>query len=86
MFEFDRAKSIANAAKHGIDFGTAQALWLDQNRIETRGASHGYEERSRVIGLIDGKVWTAIITYRSGQVRIISVRRARANEADAYYS
>ena len=28
-FEFDEAKSQANAVKHGIDFVAAQALWLD---------------------------------------------------------
>ena len=28
-FEFDETKSKANAAKHGIDFVCAQALWLD---------------------------------------------------------
>lgn len=29
MFEFDPAKSAANANKHGIDFVAAQALWSD---------------------------------------------------------
>lgn len=31
MFDFDPAKSAANKAKHGIDFGEAQAriqMWL----------------------------------------------------------
>ena len=33
-FEFDEQKSNANLAKHGIDFVEAQALWLDENRVE----------------------------------------------------
>ena len=28
-FEFDRAKSDSNRAKHGIDFVDVQALWAD---------------------------------------------------------
>lgn len=33
-FEFDARKSRANAAKHGIDFAAAEALWLDDALIE----------------------------------------------------
>jgi len=33
-FEFDPAKSSANATKHGIDFEQAQALWDDENYLE----------------------------------------------------
>jgi uncharacterized DUF497 family protein len=33
---------------------------------------------------IKGKVWSAIITYRGENVRIISVRRAREEEVELY--
>jgi uncharacterized DUF497 family protein len=33
-FEFDQHKSRSNEAKHGVDFIDAQALWLDEQRIE----------------------------------------------------
>ena len=33
-FEFDDQKSQANAAKHGIDFEAAQALWHDRHLVE----------------------------------------------------
>jgi uncharacterized DUF497 family protein len=32
-FGFDALKSVANKAKHGIDFVQAQALWSDPDRI-----------------------------------------------------
>jgi len=32
-FEFDPQKSNSNEAKHGIDFETAQSLWLDPNAL-----------------------------------------------------
>ena len=34
QFEFDPAKSLANLAKHGIDFEQAQALWQDQDYLK----------------------------------------------------
>lgn len=84
-FEFDPAKSAANASKHGIDFVGAQAIWDDQHAVETEGVFCGNEERSRVIGRIDGKIWTAIVTRRGKRIRLISVRRARDVEARAYH-
>lgn len=81
-FEFDAAKSASNWQKHGIDFVQAQALW-DSPRVEVP-LSHPLEERSLLIGRIDEKHWTAVITYRGDRVRIISVRRARKGEVQAY--
>jgi hypothetical protein len=82
-FEFDECKSQANKAKHSIDFVEAQALWLDENllRIATRT---GTEQRFVVIGLIAGKHWSAVITYRQETIRLISVRRSRVREVQAY--
>jgi hypothetical protein len=37
-----------------------------------------------VIGKIDQKVWTAIITQRGENIRIISVRRAHPKEERIY--
>jgi uncharacterized DUF497 family protein len=83
VFEFDPAKSAANLAKHGIDFEAAQALWLDDASIEIDARSET-EPRSGVIGMIEGKHWTAFITSRGAAVRIISVRRSRDDEVEAY--
>jgi uncharacterized DUF497 family protein len=33
-FDFDGRKSRSNKRKHGIDFGEAQALWNDSDRVE----------------------------------------------------
>ena len=82
-FEFDEAKSRANEAKHGIDFVEAQALWLDGDLLSI-AARAGDEPRFAVIGMIGDKHWSAVITYRSGTIRLISVRRSRAREVQAY--
>lgn len=84
-FEFDENKSLANLAKHGIDFVSAQQLWADPDLVEVETRSTD-EPRSLVVGMIEGKFWSAVITYRSGTVRIISVRRSRQAEVQLYES
>lgn len=85
IFEFDEAKSQANQQKHGIDFVDAQDLWKDPFIIEV-AAKTTDEPRYLVIGLIKKKHWSAVITYRNANVRIISVRRSRTEEIAIYES
>jgi len=68
-----------------MDFETSAALWDDVNRLEIPARSLT-EERLVIVGKIDGKLWSAVITYRGERVRIISVRRARENEVRIYGS
>jgi uncharacterized DUF497 family protein len=82
-FEFDEAKSLANLAKHGIDFIDAQRLWEDSSLVEIQAKSSD-ESRFLVIGIIDSKFWSAVITYRGEIIRIISVRRSRQSEVELY--
>jgi uncharacterized DUF497 family protein len=82
-FEYDSEKSDANKKKHGIDFSAAQVLWNDPDRIEVPALTAD-EPRFLVIGMIDGKHWSGIITYRGENIRIISVRRSRKEEVDIY--
>jgi uncharacterized DUF497 family protein len=82
-FEFDPDKSAANKAKHGIDFIEAQEIWTDVDRLEIPARSID-ELRHQVIGRIGDKTWSAFISYRNEKIRIISVRRARADEAPRY--
>lgn len=84
-FEFDSDKSLANLEKHGIDFCDAQALWEDQDLLEVRAKSDD-EPRYLVIGLLGGQYWSAVITYRSEKIRLISVRRSRKREVELYES
>ena len=82
-FEYDSEKSDANQKKHGIDFSAAQVLWNDPDRIEIPALMTD-EPRFLVIGKIEGKYWSGIITYRGENIRIISVRRSRREEIDIY--
>jgi uncharacterized protein len=84
-FEFDPAKSKANKAKHGIDFIDAQELWSDPDLLEIPTKTTD-EQRFIVIGKIEEKHWSGIITYRDENIRIILVRRARDEEVELYES
>jgi uncharacterized DUF497 family protein len=85
MFEFDDSKSKSNLQKHGIDFIAAQALWEDSNLLEIPAKTLD-EPRFLAIGIIDQKHWSAVITYRNGKIRLISVRRSRDEEVTLYES
>lgn len=83
MFEYDDTKSKSNLEKHGIDFVEAQRLWDDLDLIEIPTKTSD-EERYLVIGMIDGRHWSGVITYRGDNLRIISVRRSRPEEVALY--
>jgi uncharacterized protein len=85
VFEYDSVKSRLNKSKHGLDFEEAQLLWSDPRRVEIK-ASSTTESRFMVIGQVAGKCWSAIITYRENNIRIISVRRSRDDEVKVYES
>ena len=82
-FEYDPAKSQANLEKHGIDFETAQALWLDS--LKAVGPTVSPDEvRWMLVAMLDGKLWSAVFTDRDSRIRLISVRRSRPKEAANY--
>jgi uncharacterized DUF497 family protein len=84
-FEYDPAKSAENKRKHGIDFAEAQALWTDPAVVEIP-ARVTDEPRWVVIGRIEDKHWSAVITRRNENIRLMSVRRARVEEVAIYES
>jgi len=82
-FEFDPLKSRANIEKHGIDFSAAQALWQDPALLEIPARTVD-EPRLLIIGRIQNKHWSAVITLRGKCIRLISVRRSRPEEIQLY--
>lgn len=84
-FEFDPRKSAANLAKHGIDFVEAQRLWDDPDLLEVPARTED-EPRWLIVGRIDTRHWSAVVTSRGDAIRIISVRRSREEEVTLYES
>nr|WP_255427120.1 BrnT family toxin [Sphaerospermopsis sp. LEGE 00249] len=60
-------------------------MWNDIHRVEIPARTTD-ETRFLVIGKIGDKHWSAVITYRSDKIRIISVRRSRTEEVNIYES
>ena len=85
VFEYDPDKSAYNKRKHGIDFKEAQQLWADARLLEVPARTTD-EPRWLLIGKIDEKHWSVIITRRGDNVRLISVRRSRDEEVEIYES
>jgi uncharacterized DUF497 family protein len=83
-FEYDPAKSASNKAKHGIDFEETKAIWQDEQRTVVAVRIVGVEQRDLTVGMLNGKLHTAVTTMRGDIIRIISVRRARPNEEAVY--
>ena len=84
-FEFNEQKSQANLLKHGINFIDAQVLWNDPRLLEIPAKTED-EPRYLLVGLISEKHWSAVITYRNANIRLISVRRSRPEEVALYES
>lgn len=82
-FEYDPEKSAENKRKHGIDFEEAQELWSDPGLLEIP-ARVSDEPRWVVVGKMSQKHWSAVITRRGDNLRIISVRRSREEEIEIY--
>ena len=83
--EFDESQSQANLVKHGINFIDAQLLWNDPRLLEIPAKTED-EPRYLVIGLINGKHWSAVLTYLDANIRLISLRRSRTEEVALYES
>ncbi|MEQ8407807.1 MAG: BrnT family toxin [Gammaproteobacteria bacterium] len=82
-FEYDARKSSSNLKKHGIDSVEAQLLWLDPDLIVVPAKTED-EPRFLAIGRISKKHWSAVLTYRGENIRLISVRRSRDEEVKIY--
>ena len=86
-FDFDPAKDAANRLKHGVPLSFGARVFDDEDaqfmptvRIEDE------EERFKAVGLVDGKLWTAVHVERDDGIRLISVRRSNEREQRDYDS
>lgn len=84
---FDPAKDVINRAKHGVPLAFGAGIWDDAAAviIPTIRIEDG-ERRFRAIGMVDGRLWTAVHVYRDDTIRMISVRRSNDGERRIYDS
>jgi hypothetical protein len=80
-FEWDPVKEAANVLKHGLSFVAAARVLASGTTFEVQ-SDRGAEPRRVAIGMHPEtrKIVAVVYTMREGRYRIISARRARANE------
>lgn len=85
-FEWDPNKASANVRKHrGIRFADAIYVFDDEYATTIRDDSESEEERFAIIGMDSkARLLVVVFTYRGGNIRLISARRAEPHEAEQY--
>ncbi len=84
-FEWNDAKSDACFTQRGFDFAYAVRAFLDEERIVGRDGRWDYgEDRYRLLGAIEGRVFVVVYTTRGSAIRIISARKANFGEVREY--
>lgn len=81
-FEWDPEKAAQNREKHGITFDAAADVLLSPH--VTKRSDRKGEKRWVAVGPLEGRLITVVYTRRGEAIRIISARRARANEREWY--
>lgn len=85
--EFDPEKDVLNRTKHGASLAFGQRLFDDPDVLilPTIREADG-EDRYKAIGLVEGRLCSAVHIHRGDAVRFLSVRRSNASEQRAYDS
>ena len=85
QFEWDENKAASNFQKHRLTFARATGIFDDPVRLDIDiSRPVDLEQRRKVIGQIDGKLYIAVYTLRGSSCRIISARRPNRTEERLY--
>ena len=84
-FEWDRAKSRANVAKHGIDFETAKRIFGGPVLMRPDRRRDYGEARYISVGQVEAAVVVVVHTWHDGRVRLISARSASRKERQIWH-
>ena len=90
QFEWDERKAAGNLAKHGVSFADAGLVFFDEHALIEPNDNGEGEVRFQVIGLAAGilllfVVYTDRNNHGQETIRIISARKATANERCRYF-
>jgi uncharacterized DUF497 family protein len=84
-FDWDETKSNACFNKRGFYFDYAANIFFDPDRLVEGDERHSYgEERYKVVGKIEDRIFVVIFTPRQDLIRIISARKANQREVQHY--
>lgn len=83
MFEWDEAKRLKNIEKHKLDFVDAPLVFDGRPAVHAHSPQRG-EVRFISVALIGARFYAVVWTWRGDNRRIISFRRAKHGEENAY--
>ncbi len=83
-FSWDKSKREWVLAERGIDFLRVAFALFDGRPLLTVATPRDDEDRFLSVGLIEGKFFAVVWTWRDNAVRIITARRARDEEEKRY--
>lgn len=84
LFEWDEAKSARNRLDRGFGFDYAAQIFAG-SVIEEQDRRRDYgESRTVATGEFAGDIFVVVYTSRGDRRRVISARRAKRRERDAY--
>lgn len=82
--EFDPDKDVINRRKHGLSLADAEHMDFD-TAVYAPDDRYGYgEDRTRTLGLLDGRLHMLVFTMRGDALRAISLRKANLKEVKRY--
>jgi uncharacterized DUF497 family protein len=82
---FDPVKDDANRRKHKLSLAFGDRIAEDGNHLIVPSIREiDGEERFKMIGLVEGKLYTGVFVWRDGLPRFISVRRSNDGEEKIY--
>ena len=87
-FEWDARKSALNAKKHGVSFEEAKSVFVDEHAKLIDDPDHSEDEdRFVLLGLSSALRLLLVCHCYRGEgnvIRIITARKANANESKSY--
>ncbi|MCJ2068382.1 BrnT family toxin [Methylobacterium sp. J-030] len=82
---FDPTKDASNHRKHKLSLAFGDRIFEDGDHLLIPSIREiDGEERFKVVGLVEGKLFTGVFVWRSDRPRFISVRRSNTGEERAY--
>ena len=87
IVEYDADKDEINRFKHRLALSFGKRVLLDSGRqIMPSIRPIDGEDRYKAVGMVNGKLYTAVYVLRGERVRMISVRRSNGSEQRDYDS
>lgn len=82
---FDPVKDAANREKHRLPLVFGDRIFEDDNHLIIPSIREiDGEERFKVVGVVEEKLFTGVFVWRGELPRFISVRRSNIGEERAY--